>query len=58
MIHEIERTWTDLYETGGVLPAHFVFDATPALRDFGWSPNGFRPIFIDYNEPAEDRTEA
>jgi nucleoside-diphosphate-sugar epimerase len=21
------------------------FDATPAIRDFGWSPRGFRPVF-------------
>jgi nucleoside-diphosphate-sugar epimerase len=36
----------------------FVFDATPAVRDFGWSPRGFRPIFTDDNEAAEDRREA
>jgi nucleoside-diphosphate-sugar epimerase len=23
----------------------FVFDAAPAIRDFGWSPRGFRPVF-------------
>jgi len=22
-----------------------VFDADPAIRDFGWKPRGFRPVF-------------
>jgi nucleoside-diphosphate-sugar epimerase len=25
----------------------FVFDSTPAVKDFGWSPRRFRPIFVD-----------
>jgi nucleoside-diphosphate-sugar epimerase len=39
-----------LYPRGNVamgtrMMKDMTFDATPAIRDFGWSPRGFRPVF-------------
>lgn len=30
---------------GSRMAKDMVFDATPAMADFGWSPRGFRPVF-------------